>query len=98
MKKFGKFLFGSLSVAAAVGGLYCLYKNKINKNADNDFDDCDDDSEEADATVSVDPENREYVSITITSEDAPAEETAGATEEAETSAPAEEAEKATDAE
>ncbi len=85
MKKFGKFLFGTLSVAAAVGGLYCLYKNAINKNADDDFDDFDDDLEnEEEATVSVDPENREYVSITITSEDAPAEETDESAETEET--------------
>lgn len=71
MKKFGKFLFGTLSIAAAVGGLYCLYKNSINKNADEDFDDFDDEMEEDEATV--DSENREYVSITITAEDSDAE-------------------------
>ena len=77
MKKFGKFLFGTLSVAAAVGGLYCLYKNSINKNADEDFDDFDDAMEDEDeSTVSVDPDNREYVSINITTEDSAADENA----------------------
>lgn len=73
MKKFGKFLFGTLSLAAAAGGIYCLYKKRINKDADADFDDFDDDVDEdegdEDFTVSTDPEDREYVSITITSED-----------------------------
>ncbi len=54
MKKFGKFLFGTLSLAAAAGGIYCLYKNRINKDADADFDDFDDDEDEdEDLTVSI---------------------------------------------
>ena len=84
MKKFGKFLFGTLSLAAAAGGIYCLYKNRINKDADfddfDDFDDYDDDQDE-DLTVSADPEDREYVSITITSEESSKEDTAQADED-----------------
>ena len=77
MKKFGKFLLGTVSVAAAVGGLYCLYKNSINKNADDDFDDFDDAmmDDETDS-ITLEPENREYVSIDITSEDDDASEEA----------------------
>lgn len=77
MKKFGKFLFGALSLAAAAGGIYCLYKKRINKDADADFDDFEDDEEEdeEDLTVSADPEDREYVSITISSDEG-ADETA----------------------
>lgn len=90
MKKFGKFIFGTLSAAAAVGGLYCLYKNSIKKNADEDFDDFDDEMEEDDdETVSVDPENREYVSITITTEDAETDEAETAAEPAAESTEAE---------
>ncbi len=84
MKKFGKFLFGTLSLAAAAGGIYCLYKNRINKDADfDDFDDFDDDEDEEDddLTVSADPEDREYVSITITSEESSEEDTAQANED-----------------
>lgn len=74
MKKFGKFLFGTLSLAAAAGGIYCLYKNRINKDADADFDDFDDDEDEdEDLTVCADPEDREYVSITITTDGEAAE-------------------------
>lgn len=77
MKKFGKFLFGTLSLAAAAGGIYCLYKKRINKDADADFDDFDDEvdeeEEDEDFTVSTDPEDREYVSITITSDESAGE-------------------------
>lgn len=86
MKKFGKFLFGTLSLAAAAGGVYCLYKKRINKDADADFDDFDDeageDDDDKDFTVSADPEDREYVSITISSdekaEETPADDTEAA--------------------
>lgn len=75
MKKFGKFLFSTLSVAAAVGGIYCLYKNHVNKAADlDDFDDADDDFEE---DTDTEPENREYVSINITTETVPDDASAG---------------------
>lgn len=72
MSKFGKFLFGTLSLAAVAGGLYCAYKNHVNKDADDDFDDFDDSMDEAmeEDTSAVDPDSREYVSITITTEDA----------------------------
>ena len=66
MKKFFKFLCGAASVAAVAFGAYCVYKNVIaNDEDDDDFDDC---FEEEDGDVT---ENREYVSINIT-EDAPA--------------------------
>ena len=66
MKKFFKFLCGAASVAAVAFGAYCVYKNVIAKEDDDeDFDDCfEEDTEAGD-------ENREYVSINIT-EDAPA--------------------------
>ena len=70
MKKFLKFLCGAASVAAVAFGAYCVYKNVIAKDEeDDDFEDC---FEEEDSEVST--ENREYVSINIT-EETPAEET-----------------------
>ncbi len=67
MKKFFKFLCGAASVAAVAFGAYCVYKNVIaDDEDDDDFEDC---FEEDDADASE--ENREYVSINIT-EDAPA--------------------------
>lgn len=89
MKKLGKFLLGSLTVATAATGLYYLYKNFINKDYTDDFDDFDDDfdldsdmdesPDLADTNMSNDhnPE-REYVSININdskkTEDDPKEE------------------------
>lgn len=83
MKKFFKFLCGAASVAAVAFGAYCVYKNVIAKEEDDDdFDDCFD--EEA---VDTAAENREYVSINITEDapiaDADEEETAEAAQEAE---------------
>ena len=67
MKKFFKFLCGVASVAAVAFGAYCVYKNVIASDEDDDdFDDC---FEDEDGEVTA--ENREYVSINIT-EDAPA--------------------------
>lgn len=71
MKKFGKFLFGTVSIATLACGAYYLYKNILNKDSDDDFDDFEDDFEDFDAeedTPSSDKkEGREYVSINITS-------------------------------
>lgn len=84
MKKFFKFLCGAASVAAVAFGAYCVYKNVIAKEEDDDdFEDC---FEEEDGEASA--ENREYVSINIT-DDAPAvdldeEEEETAVKEAET--------------
>src|SRR5699024_11304975 len=41
----GKFLLGSLTVATAATGLYYLYKNFVNKDYTDDFDEFDDDLE-----------------------------------------------------
>lgn len=64
MKKFGKTLFGILSVAAAAGGAYCLLKKKLNNDAD--FDDFDEEDDEFVEDIVSDSDNREYVSIQIT--------------------------------
>ena len=47
MKKFGKFLVTTFSLAALIGGAYYFYQNVMNKGEDNlddfeDFDDLDD--------------------------------------------------------
>lgn len=85
MKKFFKFLCGAASIAAAGFGAYCIYKNVIAKKDEDDFDDFEDCFED-DASEAAD-ENREYVSINITDEDAEAAENA----EEEANAPSEDA-------
>ena len=69
MKKTSKILFGTLSLAAVIGGVYSLYKKRVNQAADfEDFEDSEEDEFELEEDLVVDPENREYVSINITSE------------------------------
>ena len=48
MKKLGKFIFASLSVAAFAGGAYYLVKNIINKDSNDDFDDFEDEFDDFD--------------------------------------------------
>ena len=43
MKKFGKFLVGTLSVATLAAGAYYIYKNFIKNDTSDDFDDFEDD-------------------------------------------------------
>lgn len=72
MKKFCKFLFGTLSLAVIIGGAFYVFKNFINKDASDDFDDFEDDFEDdvedssnKDDAVS---DAREYVTLNITPE------------------------------
>lgn len=74
MKKFGKFLFGTITVASIAAGAYYLYKNYIKKDSSDDFDDFEDDFEDFDTEDDADTDSREYVSIHFTS-DADAEDT-----------------------
>ena len=70
MKKLGKFIFGTLSVATLAA--YYLYKNVINKDSSDDFDDFEDDFEDFETEDDFDSnDTREYVSINITSDDEP---------------------------
>ena len=69
MKKLGKFIFGTLSIATIVAGAYYLYKNVINKDSSDDFDDFEDDFEDFEAEDDFENDTREYVSINITSDD-----------------------------
>jgi hypothetical protein len=74
MKKFGKFLFGTLSLATLAAGVYYLYKNIINKDSsEDDFEEFEDEFEESDdedeePKEAVKKDTREYVSINITSD------------------------------
>lgn len=71
MKKLGKFLVGSVTLASAVAGAYYLYKNFINKDYTDDFDDFDDEfTDEVDEELDKDEnieKTREYVSIQVNS-------------------------------
>ncbi len=73
MKKFGKFLFGTVSIATLACGAYYVYKNLINKDSSDEFDEFDDEFEDFETEEDNDDETnkkdtREYVSINITSE------------------------------
>jgi len=70
MKKLGKFIFGTISVATIAAGAYYLYKNYIKKDATDDFDEFEDDFEDFDTDEDEENEkdSREYVSINITSD------------------------------
>ena len=71
MKKFGKFIFGTLSVAALAAGAYYIYKKFIKKDSSDDFDEFEDDFEDFDTeeVTDKDTEAREYVPINIAAED-----------------------------
>ena len=71
MKKFFKFIAGVASVAALACGAYYFFKKYVCKETpDDDFDDFDDNLDDYDTTDSKEPtnDNREYVSINITSD------------------------------
>ena len=71
MKKFIKFLLAVGSLAGLAAGGYYVYKNCIEKqNAD-----LEDEFDEDEDFEDFDDESREYVSINISSEEAPAENT-----------------------
>ena len=70
MKKLGKFIFGTLSVATLAAGAYYLYKNVIKKDSSDDFDEFEDDFEDFEIEDEEDDvEGREYVPISITSDE-----------------------------
>jgi len=69
MKKFGKLLFGTISIATLAAGAYYLYKNVINKDSSDDFDEFEDDFEDFDTEEKEETDTREYVSINITSDE-----------------------------
>ena len=75
MKKFRKFMFGTLSLVSVAAGAYYLYKNYIKKDTSDDFDDFDDFDDCEDFDTDNNEENdssettREYVSINLTDEE-----------------------------
>lgn len=71
MKKLFKCIFGAVSVAAVAGGVFLLMKKLTQKDTCDSCDDSQNDLEEEESDVQ-ETENREYVSIKITTE--PSEE------------------------
>lgn len=72
MKKFSKFIFGTISVAALAGGVIYFFKNVLNKDSSDDFEDFEDDfedfdmdDEEEDTMNSVEDDSRGYVKINL---------------------------------
>jgi hypothetical protein len=77
MKKFSKFIFGTVSLATLACGAYYVYKNLINKDSSDEFDDFEDEFEDFDTDedyedIIIPKDTREYVSINITSDNAEA--------------------------
>lgn len=89
MKKFCKFILGTLSIAAVAGGAYLLIKKLVCKDC-SDSDAYGDDSDyfSSEETDSEDSSDREYVSINITTEPADSEPEAAEPEQSD-SEPAE---------
>ncbi len=74
MKKFGKFIFGTLAAASVAAGAYYFYKTYIKKDDSDDFEDFEDDFEDFDTEDLTEKEAREYVPINITSDNDAKEE------------------------
>lgn len=81
MKKVGKFLFGTLTLASIAAGAYFVYKNYIKKDTTDDFDDFEDDLEDFDTEEEAE-ETRGYVPINLNSANTKAPEEAESAEEA----------------
>lgn len=86
MKKFGKFVLGTISVATLAAGAYFIYKNFIKKDLSDDFDDFEDDFDDFDEFDSEEEasefgETREYVSIQIDHEGTNKDDTEDAIED-----------------
>lgn len=69
MKKFSKFIFGTLAVASVAAGAYYFFKTYIKKDSTDDFDDFEDDFEDFDTDEDSESDSREYVSINIVPEE-----------------------------
>lgn len=77
MKKFGKFVFATLSVATVIGGAYYFVKNILNKNTVDDFEDFEDDFDDfefEEDTSDSQKEDRGYVTLNFKEEENTAEE------------------------
>ena len=69
MKKFGKFIFGTITLASIAAGAYYVYKNFIKNDSSDDFDDFEDDFEDFDMEEEESEEARGYVPINLDSEE-----------------------------
>lgn len=85
MKKFGKFIFGTVAVASVAAGAYYVYKTYIKKDSTDDFDDFEDDFEDFDTDEESENESREYVSINMAPENTSMESSAELTAQEEQS-------------
>jgi hypothetical protein len=87
MKKIGKFLFGTITLASIAAGAYYVYKNYIKKNTSDDLDDFDDDFEDdfddldTEEDEETEKDSRGYVPINLTPEKDEDEKAEEATEE-----------------
>ncbi len=68
MKKFFKFIFGMAAFAGIAAGGYYAYKKFVAKDDADDFDDFEDDLDDLDLDDAASKEEREYVSIDISSD------------------------------
>lgn len=71
MKKLGKYVFGTLSVAALAAGAYYVYKKVIKNDTSDDFDEFEDDLDDLDNLDSEEESeknSREYVPIQMDQE------------------------------
>lgn len=89
MKKFSKFIFGTVSLATLACGAYYVYKNLINKESSDEFDDFEDEFEDFDTDedyedIKIPKDTREYVSINITSDEETATKVESPSKESET--------------
>lgn len=83
MKKLGKFVFGTLSLASLAAGAYYVYKNFIKKDYSDDFDEFEDDFDDFDDFEGFDAEEgtdefsetRAYVPLQTDKEDTNKEDT-----------------------
>lgn len=96
MKKFSKLIFGTVSLATLACGAYYVYKNLINKDSSDEFDDFEDEFEDFDTDEDYDDiiipkDTREYVSINITSDSESDAKPVQESEETKTSLESEEA-------
>ncbi len=83
MKKFGKFVFGTITLASVVAGAYYFYKNYIKKDSSDDFDDFEDDFEDFDEEEEeTEKDSRGYVPINLSPEGEKTETAEAAPEQA----------------
>ncbi len=87
MKKYGKFIFGTITLASIAAGAYYFYKNYIKKDSSDDFDDFEDDFEDFDTEEEeTEKDTRGYVPINLNPEGEKADSVDAAPEQPEADA------------